>query len=129
MTLQREPSQIGTVGQPTQMLDVNGNPGINLFPSVSIGGATYELLNDADATGDPVGPIVANPYIWTVNGTFGGTTVKLQYLGPDGSTYIDVAGATLSANGSVFIDHVGAGAIIKAVVTGGSPSGLYSSLT
>ncbi len=129
MTLQRQPSQIGTVGQPTQMEDVNGVVGVNLFPSVSIGGATYTLLTNASATGSPVGPMVANPYIWTVSGTFGGTTVKLQYLGPDGSTYIDVAGASMSSSGSLFIDHVGAGAMVQAVVTGGAPSALYSSLT
>ena len=127
--LHREPSQIGALGQRVDILDVNDAPGSALMQSVSLGGATYQLLSNASATGPAVGPIVANAYIWTVAGTFGGTTVKLQALGPDGTTYLDVTGASMTSAGSMLIDRVGAGAVIKAVVTGGSPSGLYSSLT
>ncbi len=129
MTLRRVGSQVGVVGQPAQTLDTNDETGTYLIPSVSLAGATYQLLTDAAATGDPVGPMVGGSYVWTTSGTFGGATVKLQYLGPDGTTYIDVASASMSSAGSLFIDHVGAGAIVKAVVSGGSPSGLYSSLT
>jgi hypothetical protein len=41
-------------------------------------------------------------YAFTVNATFGGGTVKLQTLGGDGSTWIDVASQT--ANASVAVD-------------------------
>lgn len=89
---------------------------------------SYQLLENAAATGAPVGPIVQGSYIWAVAGTFGGATVKLQTLGPDGATYVDVAGASMTANGAMEV-RIGGGAMIKVVVTGGVPSALYSNVT
>jgi hypothetical protein len=128
MALNTDRSQVGVIGQKADIQDVNDEPGVGLIPSMSLGGATYGLLNNASATGSPTGPIVANSYIWAVAGTFGGATVKLQYLGPDGTTYIDVPSASLTAAGAIEV-RIGAGAIVKAVVTGGAPSALYSNLT
>lgn len=83
-----------------------------------------QLLSNASATGNPVqwdGGIG----VFSVAGTFSGATVKLQFLGPDGSTYIDVGtDTTLTAAG-------GGGFVlspckIRAAISGGSPSGMYA---
>ena len=83
-----------------------------------------QLLNNASATGAAVqwdGGIGA----FSVAGTFGGATVTMQWLGPDGTTYLDVGtDTTLTA--------AGAGAFvlppckIRALVASGTPSGLYA---
>ncbi len=82
------------------------------------------LLNNEAATGTAV--------IWgggrgvfTVSGTFGGATVSLEALGPDGATYIPVSDIpSLTANGSVeFVNPPGR---IRAAVLGGAPAGLYA---
>lgn len=121
-------SRDGIVGQIADALDNSGDAAKVVMPCVQIGGATYQLLTDAADDGDPVENIVGGSYIWGVAGDFGGTTVKLQYLGPDGETYIDVPDASLDAVGALEV-RIGAGATIKAVVTGGAPAGLYSNLT
>jgi len=83
-----------------------------------------DLLNNAAATGNPArwpggrGSFVAA-------GTFGGATVKLQMLGPDGATWLDVDSTTsVTAVGHVVFE-AGAGQL-RALVSGGSPSGLYA---
>lgn len=60
-----------------------------------------------------------------VTGTFGGATVSLQVVGPDGSTLLDVGADTTltAAGGGAF--RLGPG-LIQATVSGGSPSGLYA---
>lgn len=107
---------------------VETNDGPALMQAVQVGGATYQLLQDADADGEPVENIVAGNYLFGVAGTFGGATVSLQYLGPDGETYIDLPDTELTAAGALEV-RIGANATVKAVVTGGAPSGLYSNLT
>lgn len=82
-----------------------------------------DLLSNASATGSTVNWLGGKGN-FAVVGTFGGGTVKLQALGPDGSTYIDVPNASLSAAGMVLFE-LPAGKI-QAVVTGGTPSGLYA---
>lgn len=63
--------------------------------------------------------------VFTVVGTFGGATVSLQFVGPDGTTLIDAGlGTTLTANGAgVFYLPP---CPIQATVTGGPPSGIYA---
>lgn len=87
-------------------------------------GSRLDLITNGNATG--------SDYTWpggrgmfTVAGTFGGATVKLQFLGPDGSTYID-AGAytTLTAAGGGNFDLPQGK--VRAAVSGGSPSGIYA---
>lgn len=121
-------TQAGVVGQLVDMVDGGGNTVKRLLPSVQIGGATYQLLTNVAVTGAAVTGIAGGEYLWAVAGTFGGATVKLQYLGPDGTTYIDVPSASLTAVGAVLV-RIGANASVKAVVTGGTPSGLYSNLS
>ena len=88
-----------------------------------------QLLSNASATGQnqswPGGPGV-----FTCPGTFGGATVTLQFLGDDGVTFGAMGtDTTLTAAGSgclggAFIFKAGT---IRALVAGGSPSGLYAS--
>lgn len=85
---------------------------------------TAVLLSNASATGSAVywpGGIGA----FTAVGTFSGTTVTLQYLGPDQTTWVAAgtnATCTAACN-SVF--YLGEG-YIRAQVSGGTPSALYA---
>jgi hypothetical protein len=62
-------------------------------------GTNVELAKNASATSSAMNwPGGSGSFIATA--TFGGGTVKLQYLGPDGSTWIDVGtDTTLTAAG------------------------------
>lgn len=91
-------------------------------------GGGGQLLNDADATGDPIGPLAGGWYIVTVQGTFGGTTAALTYLGPDGSTYIGAVDGSFTAAGSARV-LVGDGCMAKMTLTGGAPSAMFANLT
>ena len=85
------------------------------------------LLSNASATGSAVNIPVCGYYQFMLSGTIGGATVKLQILGPDASTYIDLASASLTAAGTVLV-ALPASSLVKAVVTGGTPSALYAAL-
>lgn len=83
-----------------------------------------ELLINASATGSAIfWP--GGTGTFSVAGTFGGATVTLQFLGPDGSTWI-AAGSdtTLTAAGGG--NFTLASGNIRVSVSGGSPSGLYA---
>lgn len=81
------------------------------------------LLSNATATGAgkswPGGMGV-----FSVAATFSGATIKLQFLGPDGATWLDVgSGVTLtSAGAGGFYLHP---CVIRAAVSG-SPTGAYA---
>lgn len=83
-----------------------------------------QLLSNASATGNPVqwGGGVG---VFTAAGTFAGATVTLQYLGPDGSTYVAMGTDTTltAAGGGSFIYPPG---LIRAAISGGPPSGIYA---
>jgi hypothetical protein len=71
--------------------------------------------------------------VMTVAGTFGGATVTMQFLGPDGTTYLDVKAlapdgtqTTVSLTAAGAIGFVLPPTLIKVVVTGGTPSALYA---
>lgn len=85
------------------------------------------LLSNASATGSAVNVPVCGYYQFMVSGTIGGATVKLQILGPDESTYVDVGSGSLTAAGTVLV-ALPAGASVKAAVTGGTPSALYAAI-
>ena len=87
-------------------------------------GARVDLLSNATATGSSVTwPGGRGSFV--VAGTFGGATVSLQLLGPNGTTWI-TAGTytTLTAEGIGNFDLPQGR--IRAAVTGGPPSGLYA---
>lgn len=89
-----------------------------------VGGAVT-LLSNASATGAASDPLAGGSYLWAAQGTFSGATLTLQSLGPDGSTYMDVT--TLTAAGQKEI-RVGVGEVLRVSVSGGPPSGIYSTL-
>lgn len=90
-------------------------------------GGPYALLTNASASGSAVGPINGGSYEWCTTGTFGGASLQLQALGPDGTTYINVGSAVTSAGCTGVV--LGRNAQVKVTVTGGTPSGLFSSLS
>ena len=91
--------------------------------------AVYSLLDDAAATGSPVrwrgGAGVFSVYA----GAFGGATVALQWSPDDGVTWLP---ADQGGDKYVTLTSAGAGGfelgdvLIRANVSGGSPSGLYA---
>lgn len=87
-----------------------------------------QLLSNASATGDQVSIRSGGMYVWRVSGTFGGTTVTLQEIGPNGSSWQDIADGSLTAAGTLSF-LIGSGTVVRAEVDGGSPSALYSDLT
>jgi hypothetical protein len=57
-------------------------------------------------------------------GAFGGAAVRLQYLGPDGATALDVGDEVTLGSPGLANFELGAGRI-RAEVSGGTPGGLY----
>lgn len=96
--------------------------------------ASAELFNNAGAAGN--GTTVAWPGgrgVVTAEGTWGGSSLSLEYLGPHGAwipvTVLNPATATstalaLTANG-MFLFELPPGKI-RGVLTGGTPSALYA---
>lgn len=84
------------------------------------------LLSNASATG--------SPKLWPggrgtfkVVGTFGGASVALQVLGPDGSTWQDVGADTTKTSAGLGNFDLPPGTI-RASVTGGTPSALFANV-
>lgn len=88
------------------------------------------LLSNIAAAGNGADVLVATGglYALAVNGTFGGTSFKMQIKGPDGANYIDVPSTTFTAAGIVGVE-IPSGAIVRAVLTGGTPSAFYANLS
>jgi len=80
------------------------------------------LLTNASATGNSVDWGGGKGFVDAV-GTFGGTSLQLQRLGPDDTTYVPV-GSAITAAGAVVVDMPPGK--VRMAVTGGTPSGLYS---
>lgn len=84
------------------------------------------LLENGNTTGDWK-KIPAGSYAWTVQGTFGGATVKLQIRDPQ-NVAIDLPldlSATAAKSWAAQLPECE----VRLVVTGGTPSGLFSYLT
>ena len=89
------------------------------------------LLNHASATGAAVQWPGGRGVFTLPAGTISGATVKLQYSPDDGTTYLDV-----DRSGDTFVTFTAVGGagglfelppcLIKAAVSGGTPSGLYA---
>lgn len=82
----------------------------------------------------PVDGIAAGSYMLAMVATaWNGATVKLQFLGPDETTWMDAkdtAGNTaqLSANGQFGV-VVGGNASLRLSASGGAPAGVYAKLS
>lgn len=89
-----------------------------------------DLLSAHDGAGSGNAMLVAfgGRYLMVATGTFDSATVAVDLLGPDGSTYVAVASASLTAAGSAII-YLPSDATVKGTVTGGtSPAGIYLSI-
>lgn len=85
-----------------------------------------KLINNAAVTSQPF-TWFGGPGIFRASGTFGGATVKLQYLQDDGVTWSDMGpDTTLVGPGGAGFTYTSQP--IRAQVSGGAPSGLYVSV-
>ena len=88
------------------------------------------LLSAASATGPSTNIAIGGDYCFDVAGTFGGATVGLEMLGPDGSTWIavrDSAGALAFTSAGAAIVTIPSGNY-RATITGGSGVSLHARL-
>lgn len=83
-----------------------------------------KLLSNASATGTAK-QWPGGRGTFSVAGTFGGATVSLELLGPDGSTWIAAGTDTTKTAAGAGNFDLPPGQI-RASVTGGAPSGLYA---
>jgi hypothetical protein len=85
------------------------------------------LLANAAVTGEtlPIGR--SGEYVFSVDGTFGGATVALKLLSPDGVSWLTIEDASFTAEGACVV-MLGNGNRVRAEVSGGAPSALYASL-
>lgn len=89
-----------------------------------------DLLSDHDgaSSGNAMPVAFGGRYLMVATGTFDSATATVDLLGPDGSTYVTVASASLTAAGSAIV-YLPADATVKGTVTGGtSPTGIYLSI-
>lgn len=88
------------------------------------------LLSAAAATGAAISVGRGGDYCFAANGTFGGTSVGLEMLGPDGVNYISVEDAdgaiALTTAGAVLVS-LPAGSY-RATITGGAAVVMSASL-
>jgi len=85
------------------------------------------LLRNAAVTGDAVTVNQRGEYVFSADGTFGGATITLQLLSPDGTSWLAIDDAALTAEGAVLVG-LGASSTVRALVAGGTPSALYAEL-
>lgn len=92
---------------------------------------TYTILDTvtANENGDPV--VIENGGLWklVVCGTFDTATAVLNILGPDGSEYVLITGASFTAAGVLDVE-LPAGATVRAAVSSvGAGTSLHASLS
>jgi len=64
--------------------------------------------------------------VFAVVGTFGGATISLQFIGPDGLTLIDAGTATTLTAAGAGVFYLPPGPIV-ATITGGAADAIYAS--
>jgi hypothetical protein len=88
---------------------------------------SYQLLSNISATGNgsTFSNVAGGSYILDIRGTLGGASVALQVSGADGVlTTLD----TKTVAGTFGTYQIGQGSSVRAVLTGGTPSGVYVAL-
>jgi hypothetical protein len=110
---------------PVLLVDTSGAP-----YAAGANASAYQLFTARTTTGNgaSTGPVTGGSYLFTGDGTFGGGTLKLQRLAQDGATWVDIAGASMTAVGSVGV-VIGQGAMVRAVLTGATSPNLYANLS
>ena len=88
---------------------------------------SIKLLDNASATGAAF-QVSGGKYIWVADGAFVTDTLQLQFLSPDGTSWMDFAGASLTVEGAVLVE-IANGSTVRVEVTGVSSSALFSTLT
>lgn len=83
------------------------------------------LLSAAAATGPAVNVPDGGRAVFSIVGTFGGTTAQLQLRGQDGATFINVANGSFTSAGAVAVD-VPVNSTWRVTLTGGAPTGIYA---
>ncbi|WP_203309769.1 hypothetical protein [Sphingomonas beigongshangi] len=90
------------------------------------------LASNLSATGDqPATTVYGGDYVFSVTaGAFNGASVQLQSAGPDGTTYQNL-GSAKTANDTTGGTGIGLGsnAKVRITISGGTPTGLYASLS
>ena len=81
----------------------------------------YGGLLDGQGDGTGTGPLQGGSYIIAAQGTWNSASVQLQYTVDGGTTWVNITGATLSANGALQVD-VGQGESLRFDVTGSPTS-------
>lgn len=74
------------------------------------------LLTAADETGAEFTIDQGGRFLLVATGTFDGATVALHLLGPDGTTFLAVPSASLTAAGTA-VCYLPDNAVVKAVIT------------
>lgn len=82
------------------------------------------LLSNASATG-AAAMWPGGRGVFSLAGTVSGATITLQYLGPDGSTWLTAASATTLTAVGLGVFDLPCGQI-RALVASGTPSGLFA---
>jgi hypothetical protein len=110
---------------------VGSSPTCGLPGAVGLyGGMTATLISNASAatTGAAVAHVYKDSYFFAcAAAAWNGASAQLQYLGPDGATWLNFTGAALTANGVIGVG-IGANATIRATLAG-APTTLSCNLT
>lgn len=88
-------------------------------------GDTLNLLQTQFVTGLAT-PWQGGDAQWTVWGTWNGATAQLQYSPDSGTTWIDLDGATMTANGGFTGINIGVGKVRTTVSGAGGSTSLSS---
>lgn len=102
----------------------------NLYPTIVGNSALALLVNTSGAQADPTGQVwPGGDGTFEVMGTFAGANATLQTLGSDGVTWIAVSVATTLSAPGIATFNLKIGARVRCQIAGGSPTGIYSSVT
>lgn len=87
--------------------------------------STLTLLNDTGVTGAQQVVPYGGFYQFSVDGTFGGATAKLQVQSPDGVSWLDIPDVSFTAEGIVGV-YLPVGALVRVDVSGGAPANMFA---
>jgi len=113
--------------QLSQGMQIVGADGV---PSTALGSKQETLTLISNNVAAAAQSAYGGDYVFSVQGTFGGASVQLQALGPDGATYMNIGAAKTAPDttGGTGVG-IGSNATVRATITGGTPSGLYATLS